>query len=182
MKNVEVAELLDRLGELVEANGEDRFKVIAYHRAATSIRNMEEDVEQLWREQKLEDIKYVGEGIAKKIDEYLRTGKLGLLERLREKTPAGVPLLMKVQGIGPRTAYHLSHDLGVTSVDELRRALAEGRLDAEFGPTVRESFRLGIEKLQSFEKRLLLPEAEGVFQKLSSYFGALGIEVGMAGS
>ncbi len=182
MRNSEVAELLDNLGELVEANGEDRFKVIAYHRAATSIRNMDEDVEDLWRHEKLEDIKYVGEGMARKRDEYLRTGKLQVLERMREKTPSGVPLLMKVQGIGPRTAYHLSHGLGITSVEELKKALDAGRLDSEFGPTVRKSFEVGIAKLQAFEKRMLLPEAEGVFQKLSSYFGALGIEVGMAGS
>lgn len=182
MKNAEVAALLDKLGELAEANGEDRFKVVAYHRAATSVRNMDEDVERLWREKKLEDIRYVGEGIARKIDEYFMTGKLQLLERLRERTPEGVPLLMKVQGIGPRTAYRLSHDLGITGVGELKRALQEGRLDSEFGPTVRESFRIGIERLQSFEKRLLLPEAEGVFQKLASYFGALGVEVVMAGS
>jgi DNA polymerase (family 10) len=182
LRNSEVAELLDRLGELVEANGEDRFKVIAYHRAATSIRNMDEDVERLWREKKLEDIQYVGQGIAKKIDEYLSTGKLQLLEGMREKTPPGVPLLMKVQGVGPRTAYHLSHDLGVTSVEELKKALESGRLDSEFGPAVRESFRVGIERLQSFEKRLLLPEAEGAFQKLAAYFEALGIAVGMAGS
>lgn len=182
MRNSEVAELLDRLAELVEANGEDRFKVIAYRRAATSVRNLDEDIEKYWREKRLEEIKYVGEGIAKKIDEYLRTGKLQLLDRLKERTPAGVPTLMKVQGIGPRTAYYLSHDLGVTNVDELKKALDSGRLDSEFGPTVRESFRVGIQKLTSFEKRLLLPEAEGAFQKLSSYFAALGIEVGMAGS
>ena len=182
MRNTEVAELLDSLGELVEANGEDRFKVIAYHRAATSIRNMDEDVEKLWKEGKLEDIRYVGSGIAKKIDEYLRTGRLQLLERMRQKTPPGVPLLMKVQGIGPRTAYHLSHDLGINSVEQLKQALDSKSLDAEFGPTLRESFRLGMERLQSFEKRMLLPDAEGHFQKLSSYFEALGIEVGMAGS
>jgi len=182
MRNNEVAELLDRLGELVEANGEDRFKVIAYHRAANSIRNMDEGVEKFWRDGRLDDIQYVGEGIAKKIDEYLRTGKLQLLEKMREKTPAGVPLLMKVQGVGPRTAYHLSHDLGITSVEELKEALGSGRLDSEFGPTVRESFRVGIERLQSFEKRMLLPEAEAEFQRLSSYFGALGIQVCMAGS
>ena len=182
MKNSEVAGMLDRLGDLVEANGEDRFKVIAYHRAATSIRNLDDDVEQVWREKRLEDIRYVGEGIAKKIDEYLSTGRLRLLEKLKAKTPVGATLLARVQGIGPRTAYHLSHDLGITSVEELAGALADGRLDAEFGPGVRESLRLGIEKLQSFERRMLLPEAEGAFQKLSTYFGALGIKVGMAGS
>jgi DNA polymerase (family 10) len=182
LKNQEVAELLDRMGELVEANGEDRFKVIAYHRAATSIRNMDEDVEHLWREKKLEDIQYVGEGIAKKIDEYLGTGRLRVMEELERKTPPGVPILMKVQGIGPRTAYRLSHELGITSIEELKKALDSGKLDREFGPTVRKSFLVGIEKLQSFEKRMLLPEAEGVFQKMSSYFAALGIGVGMAGS
>jgi DNA polymerase (family X) len=182
LKNQEVADLLDRLGELVEANGEDRFKVIAYHRAATSVRNLEGDVEALWKEKKLEDIRYVGEGIARKIDEYLKTGKVRLVEELESKTPPGVPLLMKVQGVGPRTAYRLSHELGITSVEELKKALESGRLDGEFGPTVRESFMTGIVRLQSFEKRMLLPEAEGAFQKLASYFGALGIAVGMAGS
>jgi DNA polymerase (family 10) len=182
LRNLEVADLLDRLGEMVEANGEDRFKVIAYHRAANSIRNTEEDIEELWKEKKLEEIQYVGAGIAKKIDEYLKTGKLRLLDDLRAKTPPGVPLLMKVQGIGPRTAYRLAHELGVGSVEDLKKALEAGKLDDEFGPTVRKSFLVGITKLQSFEKRMLLPEAEGVFQKLSAYFGALGIEVRMAGS
>ncbi|MGD1054741.1 MAG: DNA polymerase/3'-5' exonuclease PolX [Nitrososphaerales archaeon] len=182
MRNLEVADLLDRLGEMVEANGEDKFKVIAYHRAANSIRNMEEEIEELWKEKKLEEIQYVGAGIAKKVDEYLRTGKLLLLDDLRAKTPPGVPLLMKVQGIGPRTAYRLAHGLGVDSVEALKKALETGKLDDEFGPTVRKSFLVGIEQLQSFEKRMLLPEAEGVFQKLSAYLGALGIEVRMAGS
>jgi DNA polymerase (family 10) len=182
LRNLEVADLLDRLGEMVEADGEDRFKVIAYHRAAKSIRNMEEDIEELWKEKKLEEIQYVGAGIAKKIDEYLKTGKLRLLDDLRAKTPPGVPLLMKVQGIGPRTAYRLTHELGVGSVEDLKKALEAGKLDDEFGPTVRKSFLAGIEKLQSFEKRMLLPEAEGVFQRLAAYFGALGIEVEMAGS
>lgn len=182
MRNLEVAELLDRMGDLVEANGEDRFKVIAYHRAATSIRNMEADVEQLWKDKRLEEIQYVGSGIAKKIDEYLETGELGIMQELQRKTPAGVPMLMKVQGVGPRTAYKLSHELGIDSVEELEKALKSGRLDTKFGPTVRKSFLIGIQKLQSFEKRMLLPEAEGVFQKMASYFDGLGMRVAMAGS
>ncbi len=182
MRNLEVAELLDKLGELVEVNGEDRFKVIAYHRAATSVRNMDEDIELLQKEKRLQEIKYVGEGIARKIDEYLMTGRLRLMEDLQARVPRGVPALMKVQGIGPRTAYKLSRTLGITSVGELEKALESGKLDGEFGPTVRESFRIGIRKMQSFEKRMLIPEAEGTFQKLAAYFGALGVQVGMAGS
>jgi DNA polymerase (family 10) len=182
LRNAEVADVLDSLGDVAETNGEDRFKVIAYHRAATSIRNLNEDVEALWNRKQLEDVRYVGAGIARKIDEYLRTGRLELLERMKAKTPPGVPKLMSVQGIGPRTAYRLSHDLGISSVEDLKSALESGRLDPEFGPTVREAFRMGIEKLASFEKRMLVPEAEAEFQKLASYFAALGIEVRMAGS
>ena len=182
MKNLEVADLLDRLGVLVEANGEDRFKVIAYRRAANVIRNMEEDIEEVWKRGNLQEIKYVGEGIAKKIDEYLKTGELRLLEELETKVPPGVPGLMKVQGVGPRTAFTLSHDYGITSVEELKKALETGKLDNEFGPSVKAAIMSGIAKLQSYEKKMLLPEAEGVYQQLALYFEAQKTSVSMAGS
>ena len=182
MKNLEVADLLDRLGVLVEANGEDRFKVIAYRRAANVIRNMEEDIEEVWKRGNLQEIKYVGEGIAKKIDEYLKTGELRLLEELETKVPPGVPGLMKVQGVGPRTAFTLSHDYGITSVEELKKALETGKLDNEFGPSVKAAIMSGIAKLQSYEKKMLLPEAEGVYQQLALYFEAQKTSVSLAGS
>ena len=182
MKNLEVADLLDRLGTLVEANGEDRFKVIAYHRAATSVRNMKEDVAELWEAGKLEDIQYVGSGIAKKIDEYLRTGRLRILDDLQAKIPPGVPELMNVTGIGPRTAHKLSHEYGVKSVQELKEAIDRGVLDGEFGPTVKSSILAGIARLQSYKTRMLLPEAEGVFERLTAYYAGLGIPIAMAGS
>jgi len=182
LKNLEVADLLDRLSVLLEANGEDRFKVIAYRRAANVIRNMEEDIEDVWKRGDLQEVKYVGEGIAKKIDEYLKTGELRLLEELETKVPPGVPGLMKVQGVGPRTAFTLSHEYGITSVDELKKALESGRLDNEFGPSVKASILSGIAKLQSYEKKMLLPEAEGVYQQVASYFEAQKIAVSMAGS
>jgi len=173
---------LDHLGTLVEANGEDRFKVIAYHRAATSVRNMQEDVEELWRVGKLEDIQYVGSGIAKKIDEFLRTGHLRLLDDLQARVPPGVPELMSVTGIGPRTAYKLSHEYNVKSVQELKEALDGGLLDREFGPTVKRALADGIQRLQSYKSRMLLPEAEGVYDRLAAYFSEGGISVSMAGS
>jgi DNA polymerase (family 10) len=182
MKNLEVAELLDRLGLLVEANGEDRFKVIAYHRAATSVRNLREDIGETWKEGKLEDIQYVGSGIAKKIDEYLRTGRLRLLEELQTKIPPGVPELMKVTGVGPRTAYKFSHEYNITGVQQLKEAIESGVLDDELGPTVKKSILDGIQRLQSYEKRMLLPEAEGIFDRLAVYFAQKGIAVHMAGS
>src|SRR3989441_9396712 len=182
MKNLEAADLLDRLAVLVEANGEDRFKVIAYRGAANVIRTWEEDIEEVWKRGDILEIKYVGEGIAKKIDEYLKTGELRLLEELETKVPPGVPGLMKVQGVGPRTAFTLSHDYGITSVEELKKALETGKLDNEFGPSVKAAIMSGIAKLQSYEKKMLLPEAEGIYQELALYFEAQKISVSMAGS
>ena len=177
-----MADLLDRVAVLVEANGEDRLKVIAYRRASNVIRNMEEDIEEVWKRGDLQEIKYVGEGIAKKIDEYLKTGELRLLDELETKVPAGVPGLMKAQGVGPRTAFTLSHDYGITSVEELKKALETGKLDNEFGPSVKAAIMSGIAKLQSYEKKMLLPEAEGVYQELAWYFEAQKTSVSMAGS
>src|SRR3989449_11250034 len=139
-------------------------------------------MEEVWRRGGVQEIKYVGEGIAKKVDEYLKAGELRLLRELETKVPAGVPGLMKVQDIGPRTAFTLSHDYGITSVEELKKALETGKLDNEFGPSVKASIMSGIAKLQSYEKKMLLPEAEGVYQQLALYFEAQKTSVRLAGN
>jgi DNA polymerase (family 10) len=183
LRNSEVADLLERIALLLEASGEEeRFKIVAYRRAATSIRNLEDDIEDLWKKGKLSEIKYVGEGIAKKIDEYLRDGRLSYLEELEKKVPAGVTELMQVQGIGPKTAYKLAANFGIRSVDELKKAITEGRLDDFFGDKVKKQILSSIEKLQSYEKRMLLPEAEAVAESLTKYFSASGMSIIVAGS
>jgi DNA polymerase (family 10) len=183
LRNGEVADLLERIALLLEASGEEeRFKVVAYRRAANSVRNLERDIEEVWKSGELTEVQYVGEGIAKKIDEYLKTGKLGYLEELERKVPKGAPELMKVQGIGPKTAYKLASRFGIRSVAELSAALKEGRLDDVFGESVRASLLKAIERLESYEKRMLLPEAEAHFEAVSRYFESKGVGVGMAGS
>ena len=81
---------------------------------------MEQDVEDVWKQGQLEEIKYVGNAIAKKIDEYLRTGKLEALEKMERKVPTGALELMKVPGIGPKTAYKLAQSYHVKSVEDLQ--------------------------------------------------------------
>ena len=145
-RNHEVAELLERLSLLSEASGDDRFKAIAYRRAATSVKNLSEDIDEVRKRGDLTQIQYIGEGIAKKIDEYLRTGKLEFLEKLEEKVPEGRSKLMQVSGIGPRTAYKLSKEYGVRSVAQLKAESWGGQ--AEGGPRggdVEEDSRVGRE-------------------------------------
>jgi DNA polymerase (family 10) len=183
LKNAQVAELLERIGELSEAVGEDRFKVIAYRRASTSIRNLDEDVEEVWRRGQLEDIQYVGEAIAKKIDEYLRTGRLEFLEKLEKKVPEGVVELMRVPGVGPKTAYKLSVKYGVKSIEALREASSSGKLSKAVGPVIAERLAVELAKMtEGRPNRMLLVEAFYLTSQLVAYFEEKGIEVQPAGS
>jgi len=181
-KNHDVAELLERLSLLSEAAGEDRFKAIAYRRASTSIKNLGEDIEGVWRRGELDQIQYVGEGIAKKIDEYLRTGRLDFMEKLEKKVPEGAVDLMQVQGIGPRTAYKLSKDYGVKSVEQLKAGLVSGELSGAVGEVMSKRLLESVEKMKPGQSRMLLVEAVYLAKDLAGYFRAKGIEVEAAGS
>jgi len=182
LRNHDVAELLDKMAQLSEAAGEDRFKVIAYRRAATSVRNLEEDVEQVWKRGELEEIKYVGAAIAKKIDEYLRTGRLEALEKMEKKVPTGAIDLMKVPGIGPKTAFKLAQSYHVKSVEDLRVGLASGSLTEAVGQVMAKKLADEIEKMKEGSSRMLLVEAFHLAAQLVGYFEETGIDVHPAGS
>lgn len=183
MKNHDVAELLERLSLLSEAAGEDRFKAIAYRRASTSVKNLGEDIEAVWKRGQLEEIPYVGGGIAKKIDEYLRTGRLEFLDRLEKQVPEGAIDLMQVQGIGPRTAYKLSKEWGVRTVAQLKEELAAGKLNEALGEVMAKRLLESVEKAKSqATDRMLLVEALYLAKDLASYFESEGVQVDMAGS
>ncbi|MGH9919342.1 MAG: helix-hairpin-helix domain-containing protein, partial [Nitrososphaerales archaeon] len=170
MRNHDVAELLDKMAQASEAAGEDRFKVIAYRRASTVIRNMEQDVEDVWKQGELEEIKYVGNAIAKKIDEYLRTGKLEALEKMEKKVPTGALELMKVPGIGPKTAYKLAQSYHVKSLEDLRVGLASGALTEAVGEVMAKKLAGEVEKMKEGGSRMLLVEAFNLAAMIVAYF------------
>jgi DNA polymerase (family 10) len=103
----------------------------------------------------------VGASIAAKIAEYLSTGHIAVLDELRAKIPAGVLELTKVPGLGPKRALQLSHDLGISSVDELAAAVQAGRLEglAGFGTRSEERLASGIEVYRQGRERVLLDVA-----------------------
>jgi DNA polymerase (family X) len=182
VRNHDVAELLDKMAQASEAAGEDRFKVIAYRRASTVIRNMEQDVEDVWKRGQLEEIKYVGSAIAKKIDEYLRTGKLEALEKMEKRVPTGALELMRVPGIGPKTAYKLAQSYHVKSVEDLRVGLATGALTEAVGAVMAKKLAEEVEKMKAGGSRMLLVEAFNLAAMLVAYFEEKGIDVQPAGS
>ena len=87
MKNKELALIFNKMGDALELKGESIFKVSAYHKSAKTLESLTEDIEKIWKEDRLQTLPGVGKGIAKKIDEYLRTGKIKKYEEIISKTP-----------------------------------------------------------------------------------------------
>src|ERR1700738_4893340 len=123
--NQKIADLWERIGDILDLQGENVFKVSAYRRAADSIKHLNQDVRAVWQNdaKNLKTIPGVGEAIALKLDELLRHGTMTYYEEISRPVPAGVLDILKVPDIGPKTALRLWKDLNVTNLDELRAAV-----------------------------------------------------------
>ena len=127
MDNKGVAEVFDEIADLLDLQGV-AFKPVAYRRAARNIESMEDDVNDLAAAEALEDIPGVGKAMAAKIQELVKTGRLGYLDELRSQVPPGLVELLRVPDVGPKTAVILFKELGIASVEQLKEAASAHKL------------------------------------------------------
>jgi DNA polymerase/3'-5' exonuclease PolX len=134
----EIADLLDVLGE--------KFKPEAYRRAVRSIEGLTEDLRAVAARDQLRSIPGVGDAIEEKIREFLETGHIDYLERLRREIPPGLREIIRLPGLGPKTARRFWTELGVEGPAELAAAIAAGKLDGVkgFGPKKIEQIRAAL--------------------------------------
>ena len=128
--NADVARRLDEVAELLADQDANRYRVQAYRDAATTLRRLGNDVRELYEQggaASLEDLPNIGESIAGAVVEYLDTGSLGLLERLRGDTDP-IEHLAQVPGIGETLAQRVHEQLGIDTLPELERAAHDGSL------------------------------------------------------
>ncbi len=130
--NADAAELLRLIADLLDLRGE-RFKPEAYRRAARSIDTLPEPLAKYAERGELRAIPGIGEAISAKLTEYLKTGRLGYLDRLQTEIPAGVVQIMRLPGIGPKTARRFWVEFHVESPAALRKAIDAGRLSGARG-------------------------------------------------
>jgi DNA polymerase (family 10) len=127
-RNDELADQLDLLADLSELEGEDSFRVLAYRRAATRIRETGGPVAQLALEGKAKALQGIGKTIEEKIVEVVETGQMNALEKRRALVPEEVVQFMRLPGLGPKTARRIWKELGVTTLAELKQAAEQERL------------------------------------------------------
>jgi DNA polymerase (family 10) len=162
MKNSDVAKIFQDIADLLELKGENVFKIRAYQKAARAIEYHPRELEAMIDEgEDLQSIPGVGEAIAKKAAELVTTGKLGYYENLKREFPQGITNLLDVPGIGPKTANKLSSELGISSVDELERAINDGRVAGLFrlGEKTADNILHQIQALRRKDQRIPIGEA-----------------------
>ena len=166
--NHDIAQLFGAIADLMEILGEDRFRVIAYRRAASAVTDTPLVITQLYQQQHLDHVEGLSKGMAEKIAELFVTGDIEYYSRLKERMPVGVRELLRVPHIGPRTAGRLYNEVGITGLADLRDAIDSGRLVQIKGIGARTvaGIREGIDAVADREERTLLLHAWQMGQAL----------------
>jgi DNA polymerase (family 10) len=130
MRNSDISKVLRDIAIFLEMD-DVQFKPRAYEKAADSIDNLDEEAEDIYKRSGIKglmDIPAVGEGIGKKIEELLKTGKLNYFEQLKKKVPVDIENLTAIEGVGPKTVKILYQKLGIKDIDDLEKAAKEGKI------------------------------------------------------
>jgi DNA polymerase (family 10) len=126
MINQELSEIFSLFADALEFKGENPFKVNAYRKAARILKELSYDLEDFGKEHPFTDIPGIGSGIAKKISEYIETGKIEKYNQTVEIIPQGIFEMLKIPYLGPKTLKLLYSELGVSTLKELQKAIANG--------------------------------------------------------
>jgi DNA polymerase (family 10) len=166
--NGELARIFHEIGDMLEVKGELVFKTVAYHRAADAIAHSPVEVARAYLDGRPPRIAGVGEAIAKKIEELARTGQLAFYERLREEVPPSLVALLEIPGVGPRTVKQFHEELGIETLEDLRRAAEAGALRELKGISEKTERQVlaGIAALETRQERMRLGQAETLVETL----------------
>ena len=131
--NESAAQAFSQIAEYLQLKGENPFKIKAYIKASRVLRDLEEDLDEISRRGELKSISGVGKAIADKLEDFLATGKIPQLEALKKEIPAGLVQIASLPGLGAKKTVALHKELGVASLQELRDACLEERLETVKG-------------------------------------------------
>ncbi|MFI5012189.1 MAG: DNA polymerase/3'-5' exonuclease PolX [Hyphomicrobiales bacterium] len=160
--NTEIAAMFDQAAELLEIRGDNPFRTRAYRRAARVIEGLPKSVTNLLKAgEDLSELPGIGNDLAGKIAGIITTGKFDLLETLKRELPGDLGEIAMLPGLGPKRVKLLYDQLGIRSIEDLRRAVKTGRLRElrGFGAKSEAKLLAALTKPPS-EKRFKLAAAE----------------------
>jgi len=128
MRNGEIAEAFEELASLYELDGAVVYRVVAYRNAAKAIREAGVSVAEMAKQGRADELAGVGKTIAEKIDALLETGSIPSADKLKQRIPSGLVEVTRIPGLGPKRAKLLHDEVGVNSIEDLRRAAESGQL------------------------------------------------------
>ncbi|MCI0337720.1 MAG: DNA polymerase/3'-5' exonuclease PolX [Acidobacteria bacterium] len=173
MINEEIADIFEKMSRVLAFKGANRFRALAYERAARSLRDLEEDLPEMAREGKLEDIPGIGKDLAGKIQEYIKTKRIRQCDQERRDVPEGLIALMDIPGLGPKTLSLLHEKYQIRDLDDLRRALDTGKLEKLRGfgkkkiDNIQRGINLWLARHQRMPLGIALPLAEKLLDDLN---------------
>ena len=178
---------LELLADLLELEGAASFRVVAYRRAATRIRETAGSVAELALAGRAKELNGIGKTIEEKIVQVVEDGEMHALTKRKNIVPPEVVLFMRLPGLGPKTAARIWHELGVTTIDELKRAAETEQLRTLTGLGVKTEERVLkalAEKKQEPSDRRLLGDGLGALLAVVSVLRdhPAAVEVSEAGS
>lgn len=184
--NQEVAKRLREIYQLMQLAGENRFRAIAFDRAAQTIESLNDDINQYIENDNLTDIKGIGNSIAEDITQYAETGKIDVLESLRERIPEGVIKWLDISGLGPKNIAKIHKELGISTIEELKTACEDGRVAQLDGLGEKSAQKIiqSIEWMEQYDERCRLDEAIVIAEPMIGFLNELeGVEeIEVAGS
>ena len=183
--NPEIAEILHRIAEYLEMQ-KVLFKPRAYQKVAQTIESLDESVAEIYARggaKALMEIPGVGAGIAEKIEEFFKTGRIKEYEAMKKATPVRLDELSRIEGLGPKSIQKLYKDLGIRNLKELETAAKAGKIASleGFGAKSQEKILKGIGFAEDAGKRFVLgyamPQIEAIAARLRAISGVLTVTV-----
>jgi DNA polymerase (family 10) len=171
VKNREIARIFDRIADALEFQGANRFRVVAYRKAARILDDLTEDVSVLAQADTLESLPGIGHAIATKIEEYLTTGTMKKYEEVKKEIPGTLLDMLDIQNLGPKTLALAHSALGVKSLKNLKKVIKNGSLEKlpHMGAQKVENIRRGIALYERAHERLSLATAEEIASDVITY-------------
>ena len=175
MSKFDIARALDDISSYLELSENNRFRALAFERAAKSIRSLDAEPADLIARGELLKTEGIGKGTAAVIEELVRTGASKYLEELRKQYPPGIFELLRVPKLGMKKIGILHEKLGIGSLDELEEAARAGRIAPlpGFGAKTEQYILGGIERARRRESQFLLPVGVEVGEQIREHLAAI---------